>query len=565
MPAPYPVLILGAGINGAALARELALNGLGVVIVDERDVASGATAASSRLIHGGLRYLEHREFALVRESLAERTRLLRLAPQFVRPLRLFIPLSNRIGGLTSAARRFIGLNVGARPTGAARGLWAVRIGLSLYDAYAHDPSLPRRKLFKANSAGAVAVDPKKYRWMYAYSDAQAIYPERFALALLEDARRLSRQAGMPFRLFTYHRATLDGQIAHVAPLDQIGRSTGESAFSFAPAAIINATGAWVDRTLAALKIPSQRLIGGTKGSHFVTYDPALRDRLAGRGIYAEATDGRPIFVLPIGNGTLVGTTDLIYDDDPAAAIASPEELRYLLDAVSALFADLRLSEKDLEMHYCGVRPLPYCGPETPAAVTRRHILQANPNCAVPFFSIIGGKLTTCRSLAEETAATILARLGLPHSRNSRDRPLPGGEAYPADAAAAAHEKNRLAEKFRMPHEAIEAVWLLLGTRTDAVLTEAGCADEAAPKFVAGTPMPRAFVRWVIQNEWATTLDDIVERRLMLVYHAGLSRRTLADLAQLLSECGRLPRDRTVAEVNAAVERLQTRFGKRVAD
>src|SRR5271154_1893735 len=138
-----PVLILGAGINGAALARELALNGVGVVVVDTRDIASGATAYSSRLIHGGLRYLEYGDFSLVRESLGERTRLLKLAPQFVRPLRLFIPVRNRFGGLLSAARRFLGLKDRPHPDRVLhRGLWTVRFGLWLYDHYARDPTLP---------------------------------------------------------------------------------------------------------------------------------------------------------------------------------------------------------------------------------------------------------------------------------------------------------------------------------------------------------------------------------------------------------------------------------------
>ncbi len=562
MPPLEPVLILGAGINGAALARELSLNGVGVVIVDERDVASGATAASSRLIHGGLRYLEYREFQLVRESLAERTRLLKLAPQFVRPLRLFIPLGNRFGGLLTAARRFLGLKAGPPKSGSAsRGLWPVRIGLALYDAYARDSTLPRRKLFRADSAETVQVDSKKFRWMYAFSDAQAVYPERFTLALLEDARRTAEQAGIPFQLLTYHRAKLEGRTANIAPI----RQPGLAAFSFTPSAIVNATGAWVDRTLSALEIPSSRLIGGTKGSHFVTYHTGLRDRLASRGIYVEAADGRPVFVLPFGKGTLVGTTDLVYDDDPAQAQASPEELEYLLNAVNDLFCDVRLSPSDIEMHYSGVRPLPYVGPQTPSAVTRRHLLQPNPDCAAPFYSIIGGKLTTCRSLAEESAATILARLGLPHEASSRDRTLPGGEAYPADAAAVENELQRLADRLKLPREAIETVWSLTGTRTETVLNDVAreTADDSS-ELVADIPLPRSFVCWVIRNEWATTLDDLVERRLMLLYHSNLSRESLTDLARLLAECGKLPPENIDREVNATIERLRSRFGKRVS-
>ena len=479
---PEPVLILGAGINGAALARELTLNGIGVVIVERHDIASGATAASSRLIHGGLRYLEYREFHLVRESLAERTRLLKLAPQFVRPLRLFIPLSNRTGGLLTAARRFFGLKSEPPKSGAAsRGLWPVRIGLALYDAYARDSSLPRRRLFSVPLPETVPVDPKKFRWMYGYSDAQAIYPERFSLALLEDARRIAAEKGIPFRLLTYHQARLDGRVATISPVLQPQQST----LSFSPSAIVNATGAWVDRTLSALDLPSPRLIGGTKGSHIVTYHAGLSDRLAGRGIYVEAADGRPIFVLPFGNGTLVGTTDLVYDDDPAQATASPEELRYLLNAVNDLFSDVRLSESDIEMHYSGVRPLPYVGPQTPSAVTRRHLLQPNPSCPVPFFSIIGGKLTTCRSLAEETAATILKAARLAAQREfarsrgfpaaSRIRPTPrrwrtNGSGWRIDSIcranrwkrfgrSSAHEQNRcLPKPFRTTANG-QANWL----------------------------------------------------------------------------------------------------------
>ena len=244
----------------------MALNGLGSLIVDVHDIASGATAYSSRLIHGGLRYLEYGEFDLVRESLEERTRWLRLAPHFVHPLRLFIPIRNRRGGLLMGARRFLGLKPRrkGKPPAGQRGLWSIRMGLWLYDAYARDPTLPRRRLYKSRSPDVVRVDAAKYRWMFSFSDAQLVYPERFTLALLEDAGRIAAAAGIPFRILTYHRAALDGQTAHVAPRDR----PNAAAISFQPSAIINATGAWVDRTLAALDVPSQPLMGGHEREPF---------------------------------------------------------------------------------------------------------------------------------------------------------------------------------------------------------------------------------------------------------------------------------------------------------
>jgi len=549
------ILILGAGINGAALARELALNGLDVTVVDTRDAASGTTAYSSRLIHGGLRYLEYGEFSLVRESLAERTRLLRLAPHLVHPLRLFIPVRNRIGGLWTSARRF--LRLGARPGAKEvhRGLWTVGLGLWFYDLYARDRSLPRRRAYASGAPEAIRVDAQQFRWLYSYCDAQVTYPERFTLALLEDARQIAERSGRKFRLLTYHRAILEGSLVRIAPVERLG----EALDTFAPDVIVNATGPWVDQTLAGLAASSPRLIGGTKGSHFVTWHAGLRERLNGRGLYVEAADGRPVFILPLGQGTLIGTTDIPFDGDPAAAVATPRELEYLLSAVNRLFTDLRLDVADIAMHYCGVRPLPYSGPATPAAVTRRHWLEPGSAGNVPLYSLVGGKLTTCRSLAEQGTATILARLNRQPSADSRERPLPGAENYPADAAALNAEQERIARRLALPIVAIDAVWSLVGARTETILSAGGSDNDLLP----GTFIPRRFAEWSIRHEWATTLDDLIERRLMLLFAPELSRACLRELAGLLAAGGRLDPTKIDAAVSATEERLATHFGKRV--
>lgn len=501
-----PVLILGAGINGAAAARELALNGCSVVVVDTADIAYGATAYSSRLIHGGLRYLEYGEFDLVRESLSERTRLLQLAPHLVRPLRLFIPVKNRWGGVWNSAARFLGLPTGKPPRN-GRGAFLVQAGLWFYDHYARDKTLPHRSVHRLDDAAAPLLHPNAGRRLCAYSDAQVPFPERLTVELLLDARAAAQERGADFQVLTYHRATLQGRTVEISPI-QAG--PGEPTLVLEPAAIVNATGAWVDQTLARLAIPSQRLMGGTKGSHFFTWHGGLAEALRGSGLYAEAPDGRPVFVLPLGSGTLVGTTDIPYSGDPADAVASDEELEYLLGVVNGLVRDLKLTRDDIGFHYCGVRPLPYVDARTPAAITRRHALVWNETSDVPLVSLVGGKLTTARSLAEETAASVLGRLDQRVATNSRERPLPGF-----------HDET---------------------LRNRNSITDASA---------------------VIAAEWPTRLEDLVERRLMLLYDQRLSLANLETLADELIGAGKLSAENKPVAVAHAASRLWQHFGRRL--
>ena len=522
MSAQQPVLVLGAGINGCAIARELALNRVPVCVVDIRDIASGATAYSSRLIHGGLRYLEYGEFDLVRESLEERARLLRLAPQYVHPLELFIPTASRFGGLVGAAAAFLGWQRG-RPPSKGRGVALLRMGLGLYDAYARDPSLPRHACRPVSDPASPPVDKRTYRWLCSYHDAQITFPERFTLALIQDARSAAVCANIPCDVFTYHEAALSSRTVTI-------RSTlgGANEIHIEPQAIINATGAWVDATLARLAIPSRRLIGGTKGSHLLTFHPGLLTALGGRGIYTEAADGRPIFILPLAGAVLIGTTDLPFSGDPAAAVATEPEIEYLLGAANAVFPQFGLSQAVIAFHYSGVRPLPFTPTDRPAAITRRHWLEPNDASQVPLYSVIGGKLTTCRSLAEQTVAVVLKRLHLPQIANSRERPIPGAE---------------------------DPGWLsptqVPGGSTVDVLRD--------------TQIPLTAVRAVIADEWARTLSDLVERRLMLLYHQPLTRRCLAHCAELMVEAGVFAADEQSAEVEKTERHLLAHYGRRLDD
>jgi glycerol-3-phosphate dehydrogenase len=499
--------------------------------------------------------LEYGEFSLVRESLAERNRLLRLAPQFVRPLELVIPVSRRTGGWLPSVSRFLLKRSLGKTT--ERGLWLVRMGLWMYDRYARDPRLPRHSVAAVGQAGSPPVDPRRYRWLCSYWDAQIVYPERFVLALLEDARAVAESNGIDFEVFTYHEARWDGRRLEIRP---VGAEQAEPVRVVEPAAVVNATGAWVDRTLQRLQVASPRLIGGTQGSHFLTFHPGLRQAMGDQGLYAEADDGRPVFVLPLADGVLVGTTDIPFDGDPTEAQASDEELDYLLDHVRRLMPHIPVTRDDIDLHYAGVRPLPFTGGALPSSITRRHWMQAHSDSSVPLYSIIGGKLTTCRSLAEEAADTILKRIDRERVAHSRERPIPGAESHPTDAHALDRQWADLARQFGLRKEAVQQVWSLVGSRSGSILAESA-ADLGV--CLEGTTVPVSVARWMIRHEWVTTLDDVVERRLMLLYQPDLSKECLNQLAGLLAAAGKLPVSEVQRHAEATAQRLHRHFGKRL--
>ncbi len=597
-----PIIVVGAGINGAAAARELAVCGLTVWVVDSRDICFGTTAYSSRLIHGGLRYLEYGDVRLVRESLAERGRLLRLAPQFVRPLELLVPIATRLGGWRQGLLRLAGREPRqTRP----RGLWAVRAGLFAYDLLARGGGLPRHRLLAKQELAKLAIHPR-YAWVCRFYDAQVPFPERLVLALLADAQQAAREQGNDFRVYTYSRVRRRGPLLCIEP--QIGSREG---VEIEPLAVVNATGPWVDETLLQLDVPAQRLIAGTKGSHILTDHPALRAALGERGLYAEAADGRPVFILPFGKWVLIGTTDLPYEGDPAEARATQAELDYLIESVNHVLPDVRLTAADIDMHYCGVRPLRASGRFTPAARSRRHSIEVHCGVPWPLVSLVGGKLTTCRELAAETANCLLAGLQRPRVAHTTDRPLPGAQGFPTTDAALSDAWESLARLYNLRLQQVRSLWQLYGTRAESVLAaaltsgpaerpvpmpptaagdqasgQAACAAatpeaterpaqapgdgpashaaQSAAACIAGTHWPVAVVRWIIEHEWACTVSDLVERRLMLLYDRGLTQATLAHLAALLVQAGRVPSDEAARQVDAARTRLADHFGKRLA-
>ena len=393
----FDLAVIGAGINGAGIARDARMRGLKVIVFDKNDMCSGCSAISSRLVHGGLRYLEYGEIPLVYESLHERRYLRLTAPHLVEPLRICIPIY----------------------AGARRGPLLIRLGMLAYDLLSIRKNVPNHEMLSSTELQdeEPGLAAEGLRAAARYYDAQVTFAERLVLENLLAAR----SAGAEIRTHCEVTAikVADGAVESIAFNDYAGRSG-----SVAVKAIVNAAGPWVDRVLDVAPMRTKRLIGGTKGSHIIVgkFDGAPHD-----AFYVEAAaDGRPFFIIPWNDQYLIGTTDIRYDEDLDHIRASGAEVDYLLTETNRVFPRAKLTRADIHFAYAGVRPLPYKeeGPES--AITRRHIIKNNREIARGLLSIVGGKLTTYRNLAEQAVDKLakLQHLNLPPCR-TREADLPG--------------------------------------------------------------------------------------------------------------------------------------------
>ena len=376
----FDVVIIGAGINGAGIARDAAMRGLSVLLVDKSDIGTGTTSASTRLIHGGLRYLEHYEFGLVRESLRERETLLKIAPHLVRPLPITIPIYKH----------------------SRRGRATIRAGMIAYDLLSIGKSLPRHRMLSRGETlkQSPGLNAEGLLGSALYFDAQVEFPERLVLENVLAAR------GHGAEVLTYTPVTnLRGEGDSVSGVEFVRE--GLSQFARA-AVVINAAGPWVDRLLERAPVQSPRLIGGTKGSHMVVSPFPGAPTTA---IYIEArSDRRPFFIIPWNGKYLIGTTDVRFEDDPDDVRSEPWEIDYLLSETNLAFPSAQLTRERILFTYAGVRPLARTDDKDEQSITRRHFICEHPQLK-NLLSIVGGKLTTYRSLAEECVDLIFRKLG----------------------------------------------------------------------------------------------------------------------------------------------------------
>ena len=286
----------------------------------------------------------------------------------------------------------------------------------------------------------------------------------------------------------------------------------------------------------------------------------MKKALGRFGIYAETGDRRLAFVLPFGDAVLVGTTDEEWIGDPATAVASDEELSYLLTVVEGVFG-LKLTRDDIESHYSGVRPLPRTNDTSNAAISRDHSLTEHRLHGVPMITLVGGKLTTFRSVAQQIADRIIRNLRRTRSQSTDHRVIIGGENFPVDDESRNTLWLQWTKEYKTSVEEIADLWPLYGMQIPQILRQ---VSELPYIPVAGTNLSQRVVRWVIENEWIGTtnpLDDLVERRLMLIFAPNLSLATLKDLAEVLVLCQRLTPDAVGTTIEATRERLRRHYGR----
>lgn len=462
-------------------------------------MCTGCSAISSRLIHGGLRYLEYGEIPLVYESLHERRYLRLNAPHLVKPLRICIPIFE----------------------GARRGPLLIRLGMMAYDMLSLRKTVPNHEMLSGREIEESEPGLRKdgLRAAARYYDAQVTYAERLVLENLLAARSAGAE------VITYCEVTkisfANGVVDSVNCVDRIDRSQHEISVG----TVVNAAGPWVDRVLATAPVTTDRHIGGTKGSHIIVgrFEGAPQD-----AFYVEAAaDGRPVFIIPWNDQYLIGTTDIRYQGDLDEIRVSDEEVEYLLSETNRVFPAANLSPADIHFAYAGVRPLPFQekGPES--AITRRHIIKVNRRVGKGLLSIIGGKLTTYRNLAEQTVDKIarLNKLRLPKCR-TRHHMLPG--TWGKDAA-----KERLQGLGLLSDKGVARLLSIYGGRSTAICEICDTDQSLARTIDADDRVLAAEIVFVLREEFAKTLADVVFRRLMVGLDADQGRplyETIADLA-----------------------------------
>jgi len=541
-------LIIGAGINGIGTFRDLALQGVDCLIIDRSDFCSGASMASSHMLHGGIRYLENGEFRLVREALHERNKLLRNAPHLTHPLPTTIPIFKWFSGLFNSPLKFLGLL--DRP--AERGAVIIKLGLMMYDAYVQgDSPMPGHRFDNRDKALRKwpALNPD-IRFAATYYDGGMYSPERLAIEILMDGEAEGDHA----RALNYIRP-VGSEGNEVLLRDEIN---GEE-YSVIPDIIINAGGPWIDFINNEINGKSN-FIGGTKGSHLIVKHPELREAIDGHEIFFEYLDGRIVLIFPyLQDHVMIGTTD-IRIDNPDQAVCTETEIEYILGMVPQIFPSLKVTREQIVFQFSGVRPLPVAKGST-GQISRDHsieVLEKSPQTPWPILNLVGGKWTSYRALSEQVTDQVLDRLNQARQASTSRLPIGGGKYYPADADKQQTWLKNIAEKSGVPLRRIEQLFARYGTRTTEIADFLAKNPDSSLKHLPG--YSQGEITYLVEQEIVTHLDDFLIRRSKLAWINQVSIDSITELAGIIGEELNWSDTQKDQEINRACDILGKRHG-----
>ncbi len=529
------VLIIGGGINGVGTFRELALQGVDVTLVERGDYASGASSASSHMIHGGIRYLENGEFRLVREAVHERNGLLKIAPHYVKPLETTIPIFKTFSGIVAAPMRFL---THKQKSTVERGAFLIKLGLTIYDSFSRDGgTVPRHRFHgRKKSLQQLPRLNRGVKYTATYFDASVHEPERLALDVLGDGLSTGPHA----RAANY----LEAVGVHDGAVRVRDALTGDE-FELTPDVVINTSGPWTDLTNETLG-EQTRYMGGTKGSHIVLNHPDLLAACAGRELFFENSDGRIVLIYPLRGKVMVGTTDI--DADIREPIrCTEEEIDYFIDLVAHVFPDIAIDRSQIVYRFSGVRPLPRHEDTQPGFVSRDYrIVPSKPRGlnGKTVFSLVGGKWTTFRAVAEHLANETLEHLGWPRTVSTEGLAIGGGRDYPRTDAA--RYEWIIAHAGVVPAPRVARLLARYGTRaTDVIAYLEANGDDA----LQGTDEFSAQeVRHMAETEQVVHLQDVLLRRSSSAFDGLATALVIDEVARVLAEALQWDDERMRAEI-----------------
>lgn len=514
------VLIIGGGINGISTFRDLALQGVKVVLVERNDFCSGASAASSHMIHGGIRYLENGELRLVRESVIERNRLLGNAPHYVKPLPTVIPMFSLFSGLLSAPLKLL-FHRGGKPK--ERGALLIRVGLIIYDLFGRNGgSLPRHKVLGRKKSLEQFPDLHSgIKYTAHYYDAAIENPERLALELLLDGEACGGHA----RSANYLEAVgVDGD--HVVLRDRVSGTE----MRLRARVIVNTSGPWTDNTNRSLGLESA-FMGGTKGSHIVVENQELFDACRDHEVFFENKDGRIVLMYPLLGKVLIGTTDIPIDN-PDDAVCTEEEIDYFFDLASHVFPHISLDRSQIVYRFSGVRPLPRAEDVNPGVISRDYRIEKSAlGSGQTLFSLVGGKWTTFRALGEHLADEVLDHLGYERRTRTEKLPIGGGRDYPVSDADRVQWVAR--HTGSVSSERAADLLARYGTVAERVIDDIGQGEDIPLRHVPG--YTRAEVHSLVRREKVVALTDLTHRRTPLAFTGRVSEEALTEIAEVMGD------------------------------